>query len=34
MSTILKVNNEGTRTTSVAFILNFEHISHFILLLL
>ena len=34
VSTILKVNNDVTRTTSVASIVNFEHISHFILLLL
>ena len=30
----LKVNNEVTRTTSVDSIVNFEHISYFILLLL
>ena len=33
VSTILKVKNEGTRTMSVASIVNFEHISHFFLLL-
>ena len=34
MSNIFKVNNKDTRTTSGASVVNFEHISHFILLLL
>ena len=34
MSNIFKVNNKDTRTTPVTSIVNFEHISHFILLLL
>ena len=34
MSNIFKVNNKDTRTTSDTFIAKFEHISHFILLLI
>ena len=34
MSNMFTVNNKDTRTMSVTTIVNFEHISHFILLLL
>ena len=34
VSNIFKVKNKYTRTTNDASIINFEHISHFILLLL
>ena len=34
VSDIFKVNNKDTRTTSGASIVNFEHVPHFILLIL
>ena len=34
MSNIFKVNNKDTRTKSGAAVVNFEHNSHFILLLI
>ena len=34
MCQIFKVNNKDTRTTSGTYIVNSEHISHFILILL
>ena len=33
MSDIFRVNNTDTRTTPCAFIVNFGHISHFIIII-